>query len=1005
MSGALRRFALAAWLVLSCAGGGLAQTPFEAARAGDAEAIAAYEQRFQEATTEEEKKKVAMTLAAAGGAGEEHIQFLEDHGLAAAQSSRPYPFAFAADGSRIQPPTYSVEFVAWVEARAEDLEEQMAVAMVVQPSDILRLAVAEEPRFDAVLTTALESPNYAVQLAAVKALVSHGHLEAVPDVELAVAGTPAEIRAAAGMSLLLLEDDAADEVARSLIGDESLYQGFRDAARTGASNRRAEYAEYLANGPAPGGPRLSAHPGSAMVRGGDEVALSCGVEEVEAATFSWQRDGVLVVDGPRVSGAETATLTLYQVNPADGGAYRCLVETADGETISGPGQLVVLVAPAITGHPVAQTATVNSTASLTCSATGSEPLEYRWLRANAELVDGPRISGAATPVLTLSMLTEADAGSYRCRVRNDLGEALSSTASLAVGQPPTITASPQDATASRGATISLSCAASGTPTLLYRWRKDGAYLASSATLAGVWTPTLTIQNAQPADSGAYSCRVRNGYGQSFSAAATVTIGDPPAITAHPAALTRAVGSSASFSCSSSGSAPLAYRWQKNGINLANGGRISGVTSATLSLINLQSSDAGNYRCVASNAFGQAISAAAGLTLGTAPAITTQPVNRTAWAGSSTSFSCLSSGSGPLQYSWKKGATVVTDGGGITGSASRILRLDRITAGRAGQYRCVASSPYGTATSNAATLNFQDWRAYPWATTQREGFSPDPMHEQLNDGVNVVTSTMSHGTLDSFTVRMAAIPDPQTDSGHNVYIWGRALDNAPATIRVQVLQGTNLLQWSDHQLGAEVAWIRVPVNAQAAANITNYADVRIRVLKWHQAWNTSDRRVEIQRIELRVPDTPPPVQIALPVATTARNSFAPTPIHTRLDDDVNVVTSTYNNGTVDGFTVRMAPVSDPGVHSGHVVRVTGRALDLAPGTVRIYLQQGTNTLYWANHEFGLATSVFRLALPASVAAQITNYSDLRVAVTKWHFIFGANGDRRMEIRKIELEVPD
>jgi hypothetical protein len=43
-----------------------------------------------------------------------------------------------------------------------------------------------------------------------------------------------------------------------------------------------------------------------------------------------------------------------------------------------------------------------------------------------------------------------------------------------------------------------------------------------------------------------------------------------------------------------GSPAPTYLWRKNGINLANGGNVSGVTTGTLILTNVQSSDTGNY---------------------------------------------------------------------------------------------------------------------------------------------------------------------------------------------------------------------------------------------------------------------------------------------------------------------------------------------------------------------------------------------------------------------------
>jgi hypothetical protein len=49
--------------------------------------------------------------------------------------------------------------------------------------------------------------------------------------------------------------------------------------------------------------------------------------------------------------------------------------------------------------------------------------------------------------------------------------------------------------------------------------------------------------------------------------------------------------------------PFTYQWQFNGVDLVNGGGISGATTANLVLTDVQYSEAGHYRCLLRNAFG------------------------------------------------------------------------------------------------------------------------------------------------------------------------------------------------------------------------------------------------------------------------------------------------------------------------------------------------------------------------------------------------------------------
>jgi glucose/arabinose dehydrogenase len=83
----------------------------------------------------------------------------------------------------------------------------------------------------------------------------------------------------------------------------------------------------------------------------------------------------------------------------------------------------------------------------------------------------------------------------------------------------------------------------------------------------------------------------------------------PAITQQPANRTVSVGQSASFTVAASGTAPLSYQWQRNGVN------IGGATSATYTLSSAMLSDSGaQFRAIVTNAAGSATSNAATLTV-------------------------------------------------------------------------------------------------------------------------------------------------------------------------------------------------------------------------------------------------------------------------------------------------------------------------------------------------------------------------------------------------------
>lgn len=104
----------------------------------------------------------------------------------------------------------------------------------------------------------------------------------------------------------------------------------------------------------------------------------------------------------------------------------------------------------------------------------------------------------------------------------------------------------------------------------------------------------------------------------------------PSITNQPQNLTINVGQTATFSVTSSGTAPLSYQWRKNGTN------ISGATSSVYTKTNSTAGDAGTYSVVVSNVAGSTTSNNATLTVNAPNSLPTanitSPTNGTLYRG-------------------------------------------------------------------------------------------------------------------------------------------------------------------------------------------------------------------------------------------------------------------------------------------------------------------------------------------------------------------------------------
>ncbi len=124
----------------------------------------------------------------------------------------------------------------------------------------------------------------------------------------------------------------------------------------------------------------------------------------------------------------------------------------------------------------------------------------------------------------------------------------------------------------------------------------------------------------------------------------------PSIQTQPQPATVTAGQTATFSVVASGSSPLAYQWQRNGITISSATSSSYTTAATVA------SDSGSHFSVnVSNSVGT-ISSTSALLVVTAPpvspTIVTQPQTAVAQAGQPASFTVAVAGTAPFTYQWK-----------------------------------------------------------------------------------------------------------------------------------------------------------------------------------------------------------------------------------------------------------------------------------------------------------------------------------------------------------------
>ena len=259
--------------------------------------------------------------------------------------------------------------------------------------------------------------------------------------------------------------------------------------------------------------------------------------------------------------------------------------------------------PSVGEDPQDQTVLAGQDASFHVLAAGTAPLAYQWYFNTNTLLDD-----ATNSMLTITNVQTTNAGFYSVVITNAYGSVTSAVAALTVNLPvaPSIITQPQDQTVSPGADVSFSVVAGGSEPFSYQW-----YFNTNTPLPNGTGDTLTITNVQAADAGTYSVTVSNTVDGVASAYAVLTVNTnpvAPVFALQPVSTVGLIGGTASFSALATGSAPIAYQWNKNG------NPISGATFPTLNLTNLQSADSGNYSVTASDSVGSTNSGSAVLTV-------------------------------------------------------------------------------------------------------------------------------------------------------------------------------------------------------------------------------------------------------------------------------------------------------------------------------------------------------------------------------------------------------
>ena len=309
---------------------------------------------------------------------------------------------------------------------------------------------------------------------------------------------------------------------------------------------------------------------------------------------------------------------------------------------------------------------------------------------------------------------------------------------------PTIATNPANASIAAGANASFTVTASGRPAPTLKWQRSTdnggtfADITADETYTGVTTATLSIASTTPAMNGhKFRAVATNGVPtDAASSAATLSVSFAPTISVQPKTQAISTGGNLALTVVATGFPVPTYQWKKGGANLVDGARISGATTATLTVATVQTGDEGGYSVVVSNGIApNATSATATITL--------------VAAGFSATHALVGAGYTP------GGTVTVTNTINYSGELSSLLWSVLLPTGWSFESTVNAGSP-----STQPSLNDISMLDWTWSTAPPSGstFTYTLKTPSTGGGSQQLVSLVEYG-VGVTPVRLGATPDP------------------------------------------------------------------------------------------------------------------------------------------------------------------------------------------------------------------------------------------------------
>ncbi|XP_064253801.1 neural cell adhesion molecule 1 isoform X3 [Passer domesticus] len=326
----------------------------------------------------------------------------------------------------------------------------------------------------------------------------------------------------------------------------------------------------------------------------------------------------------------SSTLTIYNANIDDAGIYKCVVSSPEEGDSEATVNVKIFQKLMFKNAPTPQEFKEGDDAVIVCDVVSSLPPTIIWKHKGRDVIlkKDVRFIVLSNNYLQIRGIKKTDEGTYRCEGRIlARGEINFKDIQVIVNVPPSVRArqSTMNATANLSQSVTLACDADGFPEPTVTWTKDGEPVEEvededkySFTSDG---SELSIHRVDKSDEAEYICIAENKAGEA-DATIHLKVFAKPKITYVENKTAMELEDQITLTCEASGDPIPSITWRTSSRNISSeekaswtrpekqetlDGRIvvrSHARVSSLTLKDIQYTDAGEYVCTASNTIGQ-----------------------------------------------------------------------------------------------------------------------------------------------------------------------------------------------------------------------------------------------------------------------------------------------------------------------------------------------------------------------------------------------------------------